>query len=86
MYLIFKQVAAAPVQKSKAEIGRPLRLSVSVKAADGKYQFVQIEVPSRAKVATVIEEVLREAPKQRAIMFRSTDPAVYQLMLVRNFL
>jgi hypothetical protein len=74
-------ISAMPAQKSKAEMQRPLKLRVSVKGSDDKYQFVNVEVPAKAKVQHVIEEVLKEAAKQRNILFRNTNPAAYQLML-----
>jgi hypothetical protein len=74
-------IAAMPAQKSKAEMQRPLKLRVSVKGSDDKYQFVNVEVPAKAKVQHVIEEVLKEAAKQRNILFRNTNPTAYQLML-----
>lgn len=74
-------IAAMPAQKSKAEMQRPLKLRVSVKGSDDKYQFVNVEVPAKAKVQHVIVEVLKEAAKQRNILFRNTNPTAYQLML-----
>jgi hypothetical protein len=56
-------------------------LRVSVKGGDGKYQFVEITVDSKAKVKDVIGEVLKAGSTGSHILFRNQDPSAYQ---VRN--